>query len=784
MAGTNATSPRQLAGPRHPHGGRATAARRSPGSKERPASHVGRAVRGGGRPPTMAPPGVEITVSRSLGRHAARWDELVDGLPRPTPFLRSWWLEHTAEGDPCFLLVTQEGRLLGGMALEEDRHLGVATYRALGQGTLAPDHLDAVVDHAHRIAVEAALRGWCHRPGQRRFDLDGIVPASTFARILPTPLRQEEIESARARSLDQVPAGEAPAPTGVEEKTLRRGRRRFGRAGGIHHVLVHDIDAALARFRELHTRRWGERSGLLGRYDAFAAAVRAGSTHGEVVLHELVLDDRPLVVLVEFWVAGRVSVYQDGRDPESPVRSIGTVAQGLALEHAHQQGMREYDLLRGDQPYKHSWADLRLPLFRLHSTHGVYARAVDEVLRGWGWLADRKGQLRRAVQGRAAATAAALRAFRQRSSAKAGVDDGPDVDGLEVAVVRDPEELALLRDSWTKLTGEVGGPNSQLDWVLASLAATPQDRLWAVTVRDRGELVGVLPLVQRRGVATPLRLIDTDAHGPRVRDAAAHRALMAAVLDLRRPLVLGSLPADGPTVSLVAELAGPRRLRARTVMAGGSVRLGDGAGEPFALLSSRSRNSVRRRQRRAGEHGEVRLEVTGDADGDLLSAFEAFVDLEAAGWKRRAGTALVCDTTQRDLLERYLRSRDGRASVRILRLWFGDHLAAMQILAMVEGRCWMLKSTYDERFSASSPGLLLNHHAIAWAARQGASHFELMGDREPYKDALADPSALTHLRVYPATARGAARFLMDATGKAARAIERRSGRREHEVDER
>ena len=75
-----------------------------------------------------------MEVRTRLGPLAVRWDELVDRLPLPSPFLRSWWLEHTAGRRPRFVLVMEDGALLG-----------VPRLRVMGAGALCPDHLDAVV---------------------------------------------------------------------------------------------------------------------------------------------------------------------------------------------------------------------------------------------------------------------------------------------------------------------------------------------------------------------------------------------------------------------------------------------------------------------------------------------------------------------------------------------------------------------------------------------------------------------------------------------------------------
>src|SRR5205807_1596939 len=85
-----------------------------------------------------APTGMRVSVTNVLGAYADAWDSLVESLPIPSPFLRSWWLDAAAGSRPCIVLVLQRDRLVGGLALESDRHVGIERLRLLGAGPLCP----------------------------------------------------------------------------------------------------------------------------------------------------------------------------------------------------------------------------------------------------------------------------------------------------------------------------------------------------------------------------------------------------------------------------------------------------------------------------------------------------------------------------------------------------------------------------------------------------------------------------------------------------------------------
>src|SRR5215467_3446340 len=106
-------------------------------------------------PRTAGPPAVKdapgrgaptIVAVAELGAFRAAWDTMVGSLPLPSPFLRSWWLDHASGPHPLFLLVLEGGTLLGGVALEQDRRCGVRRLSVQGGGALCPDHFDLVAE--------------------------------------------------------------------------------------------------------------------------------------------------------------------------------------------------------------------------------------------------------------------------------------------------------------------------------------------------------------------------------------------------------------------------------------------------------------------------------------------------------------------------------------------------------------------------------------------------------------------------------------------------------------
>jgi CelD/BcsL family acetyltransferase involved in cellulose biosynthesis len=318
-----------------------------------------------------------LLVLADLGRWAARWDRLAGASALPSPFLRSWWL--TGAGGPRrrFLLVVHHDRLLGGLALEEERRLGLPCLRMMGTGPLCPDHLDLLAGPGDEDAVVEAVRGWLRRPGARLVDLAGVRAGSRLATALPGRVRREHLAVAPWAPLPgDAHAYLAARPAGLR-KTLRRASSRLAAEGATRRTSRGEAAiGALAVLRQLHSAQWRDRSNFLPGFDLFMAACRLGIKCDEVVVHELSAGGTVIAIMVGFEVAGRVSLYQSARMTGFRWRDATTVLLAAIIADACDRGFAEVDFLRGDEGYKAGFAPERRELIRLRAANGWAGRCA------------------------------------------------------------------------------------------------------------------------------------------------------------------------------------------------------------------------------------------------------------------------------------------------------------------------------------------------------------------------------------------------------------------------
>ncbi|GAB4511057.1 MAG: GNAT family N-acetyltransferase [Roseibium sp.] len=146
-----------------------------------------------------------------------------------------------------------------------------------------------------------------------------------------------------------------------------------------------------------------------------------------------------------------------------------------------------------------------------------------------------------------------------------------------------------------------------------------------------------------------------------------------------------------------------------------SVRASHGAGAKGAAQlaaadSGKRRKEMRRLLRRLGDQGKVLLSShEGEA---AVQAFEAFLHLEAAGWKGRSGTALLSLPETAGFARAAVANRARTGGLRIDELWAGDTLVAALVLFCEGGSIFSWKIAFDEDYARFSPGAQLALQAL------------------------------------------------------------------------
>ncbi|MCQ8128758.1 GNAT family N-acetyltransferase [Methylomonas rivi] len=124
-------------------------------------------------------------------------------------------------------------------------------------------------------------------------------------------------------------------------------------------------------------------------------------------------------------------------------------------------------------------------------------------------------------------------------------------------------------------------------------------------------------------------------------------------------------------------------------------------------------NLNRQRNRLAREGVQATLKIITEAEA-IPQAIVDYGRLESAGWKNAGGTAIHIDNNQgkfyRDMLINFCQHRDAL----VFQYYYGDQLVATDLCIKDGHSLIILKTTYDEAITTSSPAMLMRQEAFEY----------------------------------------------------------------------
>ncbi|HVS39270.1 MAG TPA: GNAT family N-acetyltransferase [Gemmataceae bacterium] len=318
---------------------------------------------------------------------------------------------------------------------------------------------------------------------------------------------------------------------------------------------------------------------------------------------------------------------------------------------------------------------------------------------------------------------------------------------LRVEVVEDARELTDRIAAWEELAAHAIEANVFYEpWMLLpALEAYGVGGqllflcIWGPHSADGSPpLHGFFPLERRgRWRRLPLSTVRLWRHehcylcNPLIRRERGAECLLALLRWLRSNLRGAALleaeyvSADGPFAAMLGEaLTRHRRPVFRCESSTRAVwRLRpDGDPRRPAALSPTRRRTLERKQRRLAEAGRVAFAIL-PPNGDVRRWIDAFLQLEKAGWKGRAGTALACTGADRRFFTTAAVAAFERGRLLAHGLYLDDRPIALRCSFLAGDGSFAFKTAYDEAFSRFSPGVLLELDNLRRLGGQAAARW-------------------------------------------------------------
>jgi CelD/BcsL family acetyltransferase involved in cellulose biosynthesis len=291
-----------------------------------------------------------------------------------------------------------------------------------------------------------------------------------------------------------------------------------------------------------------------------------------------------------------------------------------------------------------------------------------------------------------------------------------------------------IEAEWDALAVRVGvAPFLRPGWICAWWRAFGGGELNIAAMRREGQLVGVLPTVQRRTVVSAPTNWHSPIFDPIAEDPETARRLLAHLLERRpRRIDLGPMDPDGLGLPELRKVADSYRIVDALALRSPFVRIEGDWDSYLASLSSNHRQAIRRTRRRLEEMGEVTLEISRGEE-DLEALLDEGFELESRGWKTERGTAILSRPETRRFYRDIVEWARLTGILRLAFLRLDGSSIAFNLALETDRVHYLLKPGYDPRLSRLGPGRLLTADLIERAFRRGLSSYEFLGGAEPYK---------------------------------------------------
>ena len=326
--------------------------------------------------------------------YAEAWDALCAGQPmRCWAWCSTWWRHYgqTRSDRRLYVLAVldQRNTLVGLAPGFCERKAGQGRMvRFLGSGEVCSDYLGLLCAPGFTEPVVDALAEWlqgCGRSGGGQDRWDQLDLDAVAVHDQPTLGLIDALASAGCRvvlregtrcwrlALPDSWEGYVARLSKSHRKQVRRAEREMFATGRAElHTVQNCGELPLAMDMLVHLHQ--QRRTALGQPGCFASprfrafhreVVRALLPLGHLHLHWLSIDGVPAAA--EYHLAGRdvIYAYQAGIAPAALEHEPGRLITLATLRRAMEQGVRQFDFLRGDEPYKAHWRAQPVPMLRV-----------------------------------------------------------------------------------------------------------------------------------------------------------------------------------------------------------------------------------------------------------------------------------------------------------------------------------------------------------------------------------------------------------------------------------
>lgn len=268
--------------------------------------------------------------------------------------------------------------------------------------------------------------------------------------------------------------------------------------------------------------------------------------------------------------------------------------------------------------------------------------------------------------------------------------------------------LGVFKSAWDKLNAELYQQHPYFDsrFIETMLQYFAHDTVWLCVHQSSGEIDGML-LVQRKGVTKWTLFLPAQAQVTPL--LLQNPAILSQLLPLLPGFTLGlDLPCQDPAYSPLNPDSSP--LQATIMPHALTINVNVSAGSFNDYLQRRSKKFRQNLQRRFEKVQQAGFGFTLHCftkEAEMECALAQFGRLESRGRKEKIGTAVHLNNRQGQFYLQLLQHFAKTEQACVYQLCLNEQPVAMELCVASANMLILLKTAYDEDFSAYSPGRLL-----------------------------------------------------------------------------
>jgi len=270
-------------------------------------------------------------------------------------------------------------------------------------------------------------------------------------------------------------------------------------------------------------------------------------------------------------------------------------------------------------------------------------------------------------------------------------------------------------EAWDTLARRLTGGNPLLSSIFwnALLRASPEAAVWLAIGQRQGTTEQALCLLHRQRGGQWASFLPPQAQvGPSL--LPPHTDLSSLLRHLPGRVLQLDLLCIDPRCTPDPARPSDRVTRSSHALTM-SIGLVGGFERYWAARPRKLRENIRRYEHRAESTGDALRLHTITQPEDMPEALRRYSELEATGWKGRAGTAVDESTGQLCTYTNAMVAFAAEGAACVLELWLGTTLVASRLLARQGAAVVALKTCYSEQHRAIAPGRILLKRAIEHA---------------------------------------------------------------------